>query len=82
MKATGNLSLLAWALIAHFLYPKPGGKFTSLVLSLTRRFFQPRTLQVPQRITAAEGFDRVMPLPVETLLHLWKEDYSQIPAPV
>lgn len=28
------------------------------------------------------SFDRVLPLPVEALFHLWKEDYSQIPAPV
>lgn len=45
-------------------------------------FFLPRTLQISQRFASGKGFDGVLPLPVETLFHLWKEDYSQIPAPV
>lgn len=43
---------------------------------------QPWTWQISQRFTPGKGFDRVLPLPVETLFHLWKEDYSQIPVPV
>lgn len=76
-----NIQLLASALIAHFLYSKPGGKFTSFVLSL-KRHISTSIFADLTRIRPWKGFDRVLPLPVEALFHLWKEDYSQIPAPV
>lgn len=65
----------------RFLYSKPDGKFTSHISSLPPLF---RALNVAglTQIHLWNSFDRVLPLPVEALFHLWKEDYSQIPAPV
>ena len=58
----------------------PLSRFASLCCS--HNMNQPLDWQNSQRFIFRKAFDRVLPLPVETLFRLQSKDYSQIPAPL